>query len=164
MNKLLLQVVKTGFFLMGTYAVTVLAADSAIQLKNEAFKEIKVNEKGKEVIKLVPPGVALPKDEIFYITTFKNISNKALSDIVITNPIPNNSVYKKDSAVGAGTVIEYSVDGGKRYDKPENLKVKDGDGKLRAATIEDYTDIRWRYTNELKPQQEANVTFRTLVK
>ncbi len=136
-----------------------------IKLVNQAFKEVAVvNAKGEKEFKLVEPGTVVPKDEILYITTFANTGDQPATDIVITNPLPNNSRYKAGSAFGAGTEISYSVDGGKSYGTPETLKVSGSAGQTRAAGPDDYTHIRWVYTGELAPGAESTVTFRTIIK
>lgn len=146
-------------------ATTVLAQQgSHIKLKNEAFKEKRVvNEDGSEEYKLVPPGTAIPGDEIIYITTFTNIGKEEATDIAITNPIPNNSLYKTGTAFGSGTEITFSIDGGKTYAKPEALKVKDEKGALRTATAKEYTAIRWVFKGSLKPAEESTVIFRAIL-
>ena len=118
-------------------------AQEHIKLKNEVFKEIMtVNEDGSKQYKLVEAAKAIPGDEMVYITTFTNIGNEDVTDIVITNPIPNNSLYKSGSAFGSGTEITYSIDDGKTYAAAEALTVKDQDGQSRSATAEDYTTIK----------------------
>jgi uncharacterized repeat protein (TIGR01451 family) len=138
--------------------------EGAIVFTNKAFKEVEVvNDKGEKEYKLVEPALVLPKDEIVYIITFKNKSDQPVSNIKITDPIPNNSIYKDKSAFGAGTKIEFSVDGGKTYDKPNNLKIKDSSGVESIAKPEDYTHIRWLYQETLRPGQEGTVMFRTVI-
>lgn len=147
-------------------ALPVLAQPkNAVEVKNEAFKEVRVvKADGTEEYKLIAPGQALPGDEIVYVTTFKNVGDKDVTDIVLTDPVPNNSLYKSGSAFGAGTEITFSVDGGKTYAKAEALKVADRKGGVRAATAEDYTTIRWVFRNILRPGSSSTVMFRTFVK
>ena len=153
------------FVLIALISVSVWAQQGSIKLKNEAFKEVTVtDENGKTEYKLVDPGTVVPKDEIVYITTFENISDRPVSNIEIINPLPNNSIYKAGSAFGAGTVITYSVDNGDSYAAPGELTVEDEDGQSRAATHEDYTHIRWLYTQELQPGKAGTVMFRTIIK
>ncbi len=136
-----------------------------IEFTNKAFKEVAVtNAQGETEYKLIEPGLVLPNDEIIYIITFKNIGDQAVSNIKITDPIPNNSEYKSGSAFGAGTIIEFSVDGGETYAAAEELLVKDATGIERKATAKDYTSIRWTYTEPLQPGKEGTVTFRTTIK
>ena len=145
--------------------LSVMAQQGSIALKNEAFKEVAVTDKdGKTEYKLVEPGTVVPKDEIVYITTFENVSDKPVNNIEVVNPLPNNSIYKTGSAFGAGTVITYSIDGGETYAAPEKLTIKDETGQLRPATAEDYTHIRWVYTQDLQPGKTGTVMFRTVIK
>jgi uncharacterized repeat protein (TIGR01451 family) len=144
----------------------VLLAQEAgsIRLKNEVFKELAVvNAKGEKEYKLLPPGLAVPGNEIVYITTFTNVGTQAATDIVITNPLPENSLYKAGTAFGAGTEITYSIDGGQSYDLPANLKVKNADGETETATAKDYNAIKWVFKNTLAPGAESTVMFRTII-
>jgi uncharacterized repeat protein (TIGR01451 family) len=154
-------------YLLTIFCLLSLAAyaqQGSIRLKNEVFKEIEVTAAGgRKEHKLVPPGKALPKDEIVYITSFSNVGDRPATDIEIINPVPNNSLYKDGSAFGAGTDIGFSVDGGKSYGKPAALTVKDAAGATVPAQPKDYTHIRWIYKSELQPGQESTVMFRTVL-
>ena len=140
------------------------AAPDAVELKSVAEKEIIVMKNGKQETKRVAVDVAVPGDEIVYTTTFKNLLNKPTGDIVITNPIPNDSFYKGGSAAGVNTVITFSVDSGKQFASPEKLTVKTTDGKTRPALPADYTHIRWTYQGELGIGKTGAVSFRTTIK
>lgn len=139
------------------------AAD-AVEVKSVAEQEVEVVEKGKKVIKRVPVDKAVPGSEIVYTTTFKNLISKPVGNIAITNPVPNDMVYKGGSALGANTVITYSVDGGKQYATPDKLTVKTPEGKVRPALASDYTHIRWTYKGELGVGKSGEVSFRAVIK
>jgi len=139
------------------------AAD-AVEVKSVAEQEVEVVEQGKQVIKRVPVGQAVPGSEIIYTTTFKNLIDKPVGNIAITNPVPNDMVYKGGSALGANTVITYSVDGGKQYATPDKLTVKTPEGKIRPALASDYTHIRWTYKGELGVGKSGEVSFRAVIK
>jgi hypothetical protein len=72
--------------------------------------------------------------------------------------------YVADSAVGPGAEVSYSIDGGKSFERAENLRVTGADGQSRPATAADYTHIRWHLKNTLKANSVAFVRFRALVK
>lgn len=139
------------------------AAD-AVEVKSMAEQEVEVLEKGKKVIKRVPVDKAVPGSEIVYTTTFKNLISKPVGNIAITNPVPNDMVYKSGSALGANTVITFSVDGGKQYATPDKLAVKTPEGKTRPALASDYTHIRWTYKGELGVGKSGEVSFRAVIK
>lgn len=158
--KSLLPSIPLLFAVVTTPAV---AQQGSIELKSEAFKEVEtVDRDGRKEYKLVAPGLVLPKDEILYITTFTNVGDKPATDVVITNAVPNNSVYKTGSAFGAGTDITYSIDGGKVFAAADKLFVDEDNGR-RPARADEYSHIRWIYHNQLAPGASGTVTFRTIV-
>lgn len=144
---------------------TAVAQQDSIVIDTQAFKEVEVvGDDGSTDYKMVEPGKVLPNDEIIYITTFKNAGGEPATDIVITDVIPNNSVYKDGSAFGAGTQISFSVDGGDSFAPADELQATNAQGDQIQARPGDYTHIRWVYTRPLEPGEESTVTFRTIIK
>ncbi len=135
------------------------AATAAIQLKNIAEVEM---QSGNE-FKRVPAKNVPPDSEVIYTTTFKNISGEPVNNVTITNPVPQNTLYIANSAVGSNADITYALNG-KNYDIPENLEVKGAHGKGRPAIASDYTYIRWVYKGELAPGESSAVSFRVKVR
>jgi uncharacterized repeat protein (TIGR01451 family) len=134
-------------------------------LKSIAQVETEVIDKdGKKALQRTPVQKAVPASEVIYTTTFQNIIDKAVGNIVINNPIPNDSEYKAGSAFGRDCEILFSADGGKIFAKAENLKVKGADGKERAALPREYTHIRWTYQGQLMAGKSGDVGFRTVIK
>ncbi len=148
-----------------TMPVSVFAQEKgAIRFSNQAFKEVvTVDKKGARKTTYVEPKTAIPGDVILYSIMFKNISDKPVSNIVINDPLPNNSVYITDSATGKNTKISYSIDGGKNYGNPKDLIVKDKSGKSWVAKPEEYTHIRWVYIKPLKPGKKSDVSFKSRI-
>ena len=145
------------------FHLTAQAAD-AIEIKNVAEREVEIVKDGKKVMVRVNVDRAVPGDEIIYTTTFKNLINKPVANIFITNPVPNDSLYKGNSASGANTDIVFSIDGGKQYAAPDKLMVKTSEGKMRPALPSDYTHIRWTYKGELGVGKTGIVSFRAVIK
>lgn len=141
-----------------------LAASGQVEIKSIAEREVETVTNGKKEIRRAPVSKAVPGDEIIYTTVFKNLAGKPAGDIVITNPVPNDSLYKADSASGANTVITFSADGGKQYAAPGQLTVRTPDGKIRPALPSDYTHIRWTYKGELGAGKSGEVSFRAVIK
>lgn len=162
-NSLLFNsVIFTG--LLVTAPLHAYAAQGGVEVKSIAEMEVKTIKDGKTEIRRVPVKSAAPDTEIIYTTTFKNIINKPVGNIAITNPVPNDTAYKVGSAIGENTDISYSVDGGKTYGAPETLKVKAKDGKERPALPAEYTTIRWVYKGELGAGKSSDVSFRAVIK
>lgn len=140
------------------------AEQGAIKFSNKAFKQVMTkNSDGSVSYDYIEPGLVLPKDVILYEIVFENISDKPVADIVVNNPIANNSVYREGSATGNSTEITFSVDG-KNFADANSLKVTDADGKARPAKPEDYKAIRWKYTKQLNPGEKEKLTYKTMIK
>jgi uncharacterized repeat protein (TIGR01451 family) len=150
--------------LLAAFHLPAQAAAGQVELKSIAEREVETVTNGKKEIRRAPVNKAVPGDEIIYTTIFRNLAGKPVGDIVITNPVPNDSLYKADSASGANAVITFSVDGGKQYAAPGQLTVKTKDGKTRAALPSDYTHIRWTYKGELGAGKSGEVSFRAFIK
>jgi uncharacterized repeat protein (TIGR01451 family) len=119
---------------------------------------------GSRGVELVPADRVVPGDRVIYTLEVRNGGRTPIDAPDFTYAIPEHMRYVADSAVGPGAEVSYSVDGGRSFAHPEELKVKGPDGKLRAAAAADYTDIRWQLKNSLKANSVAFVRFRTIVK
>jgi uncharacterized repeat protein (TIGR01451 family) len=133
-----------------------------LTIKAIAEVESKSIVRGREVIKLTPADRVVPGDQVIYTLEVRN-TGAALEAPVIVHPIPEHMRYVADSAVGPGAEVSYSVDGGRSFDRAENLKVPGKDGEARPALAADYTHIRWRLKNSLKANSVAFVRFRARV-
>jgi len=132
-----------------------------IELKCLAESEIEVvNEKGEKEILRVKAAKVVPGDEVIYTIYYTAIGQEPVNDIVINNPVPEHMVYKEGSALGDCAEIKFSIDEGKSFDSPENLKVKDAEGNEHPAVAKEYTNIRWMLKHVVKPGQTGQVCFR----
>jgi uncharacterized repeat protein (TIGR01451 family) len=114
--------------------------------------------------KLAPAKRVVSGDHVLYTLEVRNTAQTTASPPRVDYPIPAHTWYAADSAVGPGTEITYSVNGGSLFDRPENLRVPGPNGELRTALATDYTHIRWQFKNSLKANSVAFVRFRVLVK
>jgi uncharacterized repeat protein (TIGR01451 family) len=121
------------------------------------------NEEGQKEIKRVPAVKVIPGEEVIYTIYYSNNGQKMTDNVVITNPLPEHLRYKDSSAAGDGAAIVFSVDDGKTFDIPENLKVQDAAGKEFPAIASDYTHIRWVLQNSLPLNAKGQVSFRTIL-
>ena len=162
MKNLLLNIIL--LFGLTTFSFAVAAEAGPIKFTNTVKKEIiEENDKGEKVIRYVEPTTAIPGNTMMYNITFENTGDKPVSGIVINDPLPNNSKYVANTATGNNTKITFSVDG-ENFDVPSKVKIKDASGKVRAASADKYTHIRWVYTKDLLPGEIGKVTFKTKIK
>ncbi len=147
------------------FSVNAFAENGKIMLTNKVFKQvINTDKQGNTTYDYIGPGTALPGDVMMYTITFQNIGDSPAEGIVINNPVPNNSEYRVGSAMGKNTEIVFSIDGGKNFGNPEELVVKDKNGKQWTAKPESYTHIRWVYNRPLPPGEKGEVSFKTKIK
>jgi uncharacterized repeat protein (TIGR01451 family) len=162
-SRLSIAIIAAAGLLLLTAAVGA-AQEAADPLSIKAIAEVesKSISHGREVIKLIPADRVVPGDQVIYTLEVRN-TGAALETPVIVHPVPEHMRYVADSAVGPGAEVSYSVDGGRSFDRAENLKVPGKGGEPRPAVAADYTHIRWRLKNSLKANSVAFVRFRALV-
>jgi uncharacterized repeat protein (TIGR01451 family) len=137
------------------------ASEGKIELKAIAEVEVEFKRENGEVeLRRTPAEKVLPGTDVIYTITATNVSDVAVGDVVIDDPIPEQMVYQGGSATGSETEITFSVDQGGSYDVPEKLVLDQPDGTKRPATPDDYTHVRWKFTQELKPGDSRKVEFR----
>jgi uncharacterized repeat protein (TIGR01451 family) len=147
--------------------VSAAAAEKApdpIAVKAIAEVEQPVHERGRDVNKLAAAERVVSGDAVIYTLEVRNTGATTVPPPTVSYPVPEHMSYTADSAVGPATRITYSVDAGRTFDVPENLKIAQPDGALRDATAADYTHIRWQLKNPLKGNSVAFVRFRARVK
>jgi uncharacterized repeat protein (TIGR01451 family) len=139
-------------------------SENPLAIRSIAEVESRTVVAGREIVKLIPADRVVPGDRVIYTLEVRNTGATALDAPVVTHPVPEHMRYVADSAVGPGAEVSYSVDGGHRFARAEDLEVPGADGRLRPAVAADYTDIRWQLKNNLKANSVAFVRFRARVK
>jgi uncharacterized repeat protein (TIGR01451 family) len=149
------------WLLVGAYLTSPLCgADSA----GPATLEVTATAAVRQDHALVPADRVVPGDEVFYTLEIRNTGTRPLPPPTVDFAIPEHMRYIADSAVGAGADVSYSVDGGRSFDRPENLSIVPVGGEPRLATAADYTHIRWRLKHTLQAKAMALARFRAIVK
>jgi uncharacterized repeat protein (TIGR01451 family) len=146
------------------YAASGQATSPALVVKAVAEIETLATRDGRDVVKLTPANRVVPGDQVIYTLEIRNPGRTAVRDPVVTYGVPSHMMYVADSATGPGAEVRYSIDDGRTFDRPENLRVNDADGHSRPAKADDYTHIRWKLKNTLKSKSVAFARFRAIVK
>jgi uncharacterized repeat protein (TIGR01451 family) len=140
------------------------AAADPLSIKAIAEVQRSSQTQGRETTQLIPADRVVSGDTVFYTLEVRNAAPTSVQRPVVTYAVPAHMTYTADSAVGPGTDVAYSVDGGRSFDAPENLRIQESGGNVRAATAADYTHIRWQLKNALKGNSVAFVRFRARMK
>lgn len=134
-----------------------------ISLKTEAqMEESYTDAQGKPAKRLVSPTKTIPGNEIIWTITANNVCNKPAEKVVFENAIPEHMTYIADSAMGPGTDITYSLNG-KDFVKAADLKVREADGKTRAARADEIKSIRWVLGAAMAPNSMSFARYRAKV-
>ncbi len=151
--------------LLALIATQVSAQDKGcILLKTVAeIEQVTTDERGEQSTRLVPVEKIVPGNEVIYTVSATNICDQAAEKVVIDNPVPQHMDYVGGTAIGPGTDVSFSIDGGFNFGKPETLKVAGADGAQRQAEPREYTNIRWVMRNPLKPGAVAFARFRAVL-
>ena len=135
-----------------------------VELTTDMFEVVEVKQaNGKSKIEWVKPDNIIPGDKVGYRITVNNKGTEEAGDLVLNNPVPDNTVYVADSARGANSKIEFSVDGGSQFGEPAQLFIKK-DGKQLPATAKDYTHVRWTLLSPLNAGDKSSVQYVVQVK
>lgn len=162
MKQFNLAIFPMGAFLFSMLMAPVYGAQSAIKITSDVHEIIEVlDDQGKPQEKIIAADEITPGDRILFTTSFMNSGKQPSDNVVITNPIPAHTRYLANTAKGENCIITFSVDGGRAWGDVKTLKVRQKDGKFRAATAADYTHIRWKYNRELKPSEKKSISFQT---
>ena len=150
--------------ILSIFAFLPSLAMAQVELKTEMFEVVEVQkENGKSKIEWVKPDNIIPGDKVGYRISFVNNGKDAADNIVLNNPVPENTVYVDGSARGAKSQILYSVNGGQKFGQPSELFVEK-DGKTLPAQAKDYTNVRWVLTQALQAKESGSVQYVVQVK
>ena len=156
------QSIRPGVILAGVFVAA--AATAQVKLENSVQKvETYLDDAGSEAHRLVAANNVVTGDELRYTISLTNegVDIVDAGSIVITNPLPPDTLYVEGSATGAGTQILYSLDD-ENFAPADELQVSQGVVRV-AGGAADYRSIRWVYQRELGPGESSSVSFNLLL-
>lgn len=110
-----------------------------------------------------------PGETIRYVVTASNISDRQIKKLVVTQPIPQGSVYVLSSATLPkidGAKLDFSIDGGRTYSEHPTIRVKLENGEIvtRPAPESIYTNVRWNFGDSFPPQTVLYATYKVRIR
>jgi uncharacterized repeat protein (TIGR01451 family) len=151
-------------FLLALYLLLVpglALASSDVTLNSTVFVEKSVKDSsGKSRVVLEEPKVVLPGDKLIFVLSYQNKGSSAANNFVVTNPLSPAVAYQGTPHATA----EVSVDGGRNWGTLSTLQIRESDGNLRSARMEDVTHIRWPMRQPVPPGAKGRVSFRGIVR
>jgi len=130
-------------------SLTITARSDGVPTQSDtATDTITVAAPTMTLVKSVSSAVAAPGDLLTYNVTYTSNGTASSHNVVLVDTVPQPTVYVPGSAVGAGTVITFSHDGGVTFDALETAPV---------------TNIRWTFPSPLAPGATGSVAFQVQV-
>lgn len=140
-----------------------LTSFASVSLDSQSYKVVTTQqEDGTATEEWLEADKITPGDTVGYRVSYVNSGEQPATNVVISNPVPDNTVYIANSANGANSSITFSVDGS-QYGPMNKLKV-DEDGKTRPAAATDIKSIRWNIDAPIMPSTSGNIEFQVRVK
>ena len=173
MQKICFEMLHKRMKLLGLLSVimttlaTVAHASEAVELSTELVAEVREvvgsarGAQERPLFRLAPATTLAQGQEVYYTVRITNPTPVFANKVVVDQKIPANTRYVARSAAGPGVDIEFSIDGGQTFARPEDLGTEDGSTR---APPERYTHIRWRFHNPLAPGAVALARFRATFK
>ncbi len=163
----MIKMIRKTVVALATFALMAAIPAVASVEMNTAVQKVVIeeDEQGNNVRKLVSADQVVPGDTLHYVISFTNKGANTVDSgsIVITNPLPPDTVYLEGTAQGSGTEITYSVDAGGTFGRTTELTVlREGERVLAQAT--DYTTIRWAFKPALEAGKTGDVSFSVRLK
>lgn len=118
--------------------VPAVAFAQDVAISSSILIESKVEAGGTTKSEWVVAETVVPGDTIKLAVAYRNKNAEALTNFVITSPVPG-AVRVKD--IAPDHVV--SVDNGKTFDRFDKLRVADAQGNLVAAMPDQITHMRW---------------------
>jgi uncharacterized repeat protein (TIGR01451 family) len=136
------------------------AADN-VRLSSEVYVEkTETAPGGKARIVLHQPKLVVPGDRLVFVLSYRNEGAKTATNFTVTNPMPSAVSFEE----APGARAQYSVDSGRTWGALASLKLRESDGKWRAARPDDVTHVRWILTQPLPSGSGGKLTFRGIVR
>jgi uncharacterized repeat protein (TIGR01451 family) len=154
-------------FLLVLMISPVLAfADPDLSIQMVAEREITVMENGQEVTRRVPTLQIESGADLYFTLRIVNQGDEPATNVVVDNPIPEDTLYVDGSAGGEGAEVMFSVDNGETFAVSDELQYEfttfGGTTEMRRAGPEQYTDIRWVVAN-IGPGDDEELSFKVKV-
>lgn len=108
-----------------------------------------------------------PGEVLRYTVTGTNAGKAAAKKLVVTQPVPQQMVYRLDSASNSVAAdVVYSIDGGKTFTETPMVEVKlpNGETEMQPAPAEAYTHVRWQFPNNLDPEAQLAASYEVTVR
>jgi len=138
--------------------------NGTVEIVSTSYQRVMVKDENGTLVETWPRATkVIPGTIVKYADIIVNTTDDNITAVKVSNPINANLVYIADSAISElNATILYSIDGGKSFDEPDNLKIVEGDHN-RTALPEEYNGVQWS-VDEIPHDTNCTVEFRVKLK
>ncbi len=145
---------------VASVAPAAVHAAERVQLASDVFVERYVPGPGGRISRVLERPAALhPGDRLIFVVNWKARAAGPNRDFTVTNPMPRSVSYQRSIEADE----EVSIDGGLSWGRLEDLRLRD-EGRIRQATPEDVTHVRWRVPARMAVLGSGQITYRGVVR
>ena len=146
--------------IVASMAPATVHAAERVQLASDVFVERYVPGPNGRVSRVLERPAALhPGDRLIFVVNWKARTAGPNRDFTVTNPLPRSVSYQRSIKADE----EVSIDGGANWGRLEDLRLRD-EGRIRQATPEDVTHVRWRVPARMAVLGSGQITERGIVR
>jgi uncharacterized repeat protein (TIGR01451 family) len=132
-----------------------------VSLASDVFVErTEIDANGKARTTLEEPKVVVPGDRLVFVLNYQNKGKAPATNFVVTNPLPGAVLYQ--GSADSSAIV--SIDGGRNWGALSDLTVRDKDGSVRFARMDDVTHVRWIIAQPIPANGAGKLMFRGIVK
>jgi len=151
--------------LICSFVLTSPAFASGLTALQTIEKEVMIqNEDGTTEAKYVAADRISPGEKVLYSLNVANDGSEAATNLILVMPVPQEVKFINGSAQKTGSTVSYSVDGGQSFGAWSDLSVRQTDGRIKRASAEDVTHIRWNVTGPIEPGTTDVLSFKGTLK
>ena len=161
----MLKFIRHTWAAVALYCLIVRAYGDSLDNTTTAELRTTITRPGEGPRSVFVPAVHVREgEEVFYTVRVRNTGSTPTQPVVITKAIPRNTRYVAGSAAGPGADVDFSIDGGRTFDSPQQLVTRSKAGRNERASVDSYTHIRWQLRYPLAPGAVALLRFRVVFK
>lgn len=153
--------------LLFMFCVHTVQAQSPLASQLEIFQIQRQVSAGQIYEQLIEVQSVSPGTQLEYVLTYRNVSDQTLAGFEIRSPVPLNTFYLAGTVeLAAEHQFQVSLDGGETWlDEPVMQTVIDQQGfeAVEEVPTRNYTDLLWRISSVLLPQQQLQIRYRVEV-
>jgi uncharacterized repeat protein (TIGR01451 family) len=117
------------------------------------LKAEKQMKEGTKIVYQPTSGKTVKPGDVLRYTVTAKTGDKAVKNLILTQPIPRGTSYLKNSASTiSGAALMFSIDGGKSYVAKPMMGKKE-------APIDKYTNLQWKLPGTIAAKTQVNATY-----